>query len=172
MEQDKIHATRSALAGSTPTRRESPARGKTAQSFGEAVAQSSVAVSDSTAASAIREELLRDPRYPIHRIADRFLPYLRVLVEQFHPQRVILFGSYAYGQPDRDSDIDLLIIKDVESSALQEKINIRKAWRKMPRREPLLPFDLILVSPQRHQERLARAAGFYDEIVRKGLVLV
>lgn len=120
----------------------------------------------------IREEVLRDPRYPIHRIADRFLPYLRVLVEQFHPERVILFGSYAYGQPDRDSDVDLLIIKEVGASVLQEKINIRKAWRNMPRREPLLPFDLILVSPQRHQERLAHAAGFYDEIVRKGLVLV
>lgn len=123
-------------------------------------------------APVIREQLLRDSRYPIHRIADRLIPYLRVLVEQFHPQRVILFGSYAYGQPDQDSDVDLIIVTEVAESALQEKIKIRKAWRKMPRREPLLPFDLILVSPQRHQERLARAAGFYDEIVRKGLVLV
>lgn len=120
----------------------------------------------------IREAVLRDPRYPIHRIADRFLPYLRVLVEQFQPERVILFGSYAYGQPDQDSDVDLIIIKEIETTPLRDKLRIRKAWHTMPRREPLLPFDLILVSPERHQERLAHAAGFYDEIVRKGLVLV
>ena len=41
----------------------------------------------------IREDVLRDPRYPVHQIADQLLPYLSVLVEQFHPQQVILFGS-------------------------------------------------------------------------------
>ena len=54
----------------------------------------------------IREDALRDPRYPVHRIADRLLPYLQVLVEQFQPQQVILFGSYAYGNPDENSDVD------------------------------------------------------------------
>ena len=44
--------------------------------------------------ASIREYVLRDPRYPVHRIADRLLPYLKVLVEQFHPEQVILFGSY------------------------------------------------------------------------------
>jgi len=44
---------------------------------------------------AMLEYVLRDPRYPVHQIADQLLPYLRVLVEQFHPQQVILFGSYA-----------------------------------------------------------------------------
>jgi len=38
----------------------------------------------------IREDVLRDPRYPVHRIADRLLPYLKVLVEQFQPEQVIL----------------------------------------------------------------------------------
>ena len=49
-------------------------------------------------ASAIREHILRDARYPVHRIAERLLPYLRLLVEKFHPRQVILFGSYAYAQ--------------------------------------------------------------------------
>ncbi len=120
---------------------------------------------------AIREDVLRDPRYPVHKIADRLLPYLRVLVEQFHPQQVILFGSYAYGQPDEHSDVDLLVVKELEESVLKDKVQIRRAWWRMPRREPLLPFDLILVSPQRHLERLENAGGFYDEIIRKGLML-
>ena len=120
---------------------------------------------------AIREDVLRDPRFPVHKIADKLLPYLRVLVEQFHPQQVILFGSYAYGEPNKHSDVDMLVVKDLAESVLKDKVHIRRAWWKMPRREPLLPFDLILVSPQRHRERLENAGGFYDEIVRKGLTL-
>jgi predicted nucleotidyltransferase len=125
-----------------------------------------------TTAPGIREDVLRDPRYPVHKIADRLLPYLRLLVERFHPRHVILFGSYAYGEPNEHSDVDLLIVKEVEESPLRDKIQIRKAWWSMPRRDPLLPFDLILVSPERHGERLAGAAGFYDEIVRHGLVII
>lgn len=123
-------------------------------------------------ASRIHEEVLRDPRHPVYGIAGRLRPYLRVLVEQFAAQRVILFGSYAYGHPDEHSDVDLLIVKEIEESVLKDKIHIRRAWQKMPRRDPLLPFDLVLVSPERHLERLRNAAGFYDEIVSKGLVLV
>src|SRR5438132_9440714 len=93
---------------------------------------------------AVREDVLRDPRYPVHKIADRLLPYLRVLAEQFEPRAVILFGAYAYGHPTPHSDIDLLIVKDVRKSVLKDKVQIRKAWWNMPRRETLLPFDLIL----------------------------
>ena len=121
---------------------------------------------------AIREDVLRDPRYPVHRIADQLLPYLRVLVEQFRPQQIILFGSYAYGQPDEHSDVDLLIVQEHTLSSLRERIRIRKAWWAMPRLEVLLPFDLIVVSPERHRERLRNSAGFYDTIVERGLALI
>ena len=52
---------------------------------------------------------LHDSRYPVNKIADRLEPYLRVLVQQLHPEKVILFGSYAYGSPNEHSDFDLLI---------------------------------------------------------------
>jgi predicted nucleotidyltransferase len=120
----------------------------------------------------IRDDLLRDPRYPVHRIADQLLPYLRVLVEQFHPAQVILFGSYAYGDPDQHSDIDLLIVNDHVGSSLRERMRIRKAWWDMPRGDILLPFDLIVVSPNRHRERLRQAGGFYDSIVARGIPIV
>ena len=58
----------------------------------------------------INESVLRDPRYPVSAIADALLPYLRVLVDQFSPDEVILFGSYAYGDPRADSDVDLLVV--------------------------------------------------------------
>lgn len=120
----------------------------------------------------IHEDILRDPRYPVSRIADQLLPYLRVLVQQFRPEQVILFGSYAYGHPDRHSDVDLLVVKDGEESSLKGRLQIRDAWWKMPRDQNLLPFDLIVVTPQRHQERLENSAGFYNKIVERGLRLI
>jgi len=123
------------------------------------------------ATPAIREDVLRDPHYPVHQIADRLLPYLRVLVDQFQPQEIILFGSYAYGQPDEHSDVDLLIIKELEQSPLREAVAVRKAWRPVRASVGSLPFDLIVTSPDDHKRRLAHSAGFYDEIVRRGIQL-
>lgn len=119
-----------------------------------------------------REDVLSDPRNSVSRIADQLRPYLTVLTEQFHPEQIILFGSHAYGKPDRHSDIDLLIIMPYSGSALREKIRIREAWRTMPDRGLLPPFDLILVTPEEHKERLKNAAGFYDSIVHNGLPLL
>ena len=121
---------------------------------------------------AIREDVLRDPRYPVHRIADRLLPYLRVLVEEFRPQRVVLFGSYAYGRPDEHSDVDLLVVKDKRESALKEKLRIRKAWEAVHARQGYLSIHLLLESPESHTYRLDHAAGFYDRINARGLVLL
>jgi predicted nucleotidyltransferase len=59
----------------------------------------------------VKENILRDSRYPVHAIADKLLPYLKILVEKFEPEQVVLFGSYAYGRPTANSDVDLLIIK-------------------------------------------------------------
>lgn len=117
----------------------------------------------------LHEEVLRDPNYPVHRIANQLVPYLRVLVENFQPLQVILFGSYAYGDPNEHSDVDLLIIKQLEQSPVREAISMRKAWRSVRATVGPLPFDLIVTSPEDHQHRLLHSAGFYEEIVQRGL---
>lgn len=123
--------------------------------------------------SGIREEVLRDPQFPVHKIADQLLPYLRVLVEQFHPEQIILFGSHAYGDPDRHSDVDLLVVKPLNDSRLQDKISIRAAWWPILVDSPLpLSFDLLLVSPEEHAERRETRSAYYQEIVQKGLRLM
>jgi len=119
----------------------------------------------------IREDILRDPRYPVHRIADRLLPYLRVLVEQFQPEQVILFGSYAHGNPDEHSDVDLLVVKNMGKSSVSERRDILKAWRPIRWSTKSLPFELLLVSPTEHEQRLATGGGFYASITRDGLLL-
>ena len=121
-------------------------------------------------ATTVREQVLNDPRYPVSKIAARLRPYLQVLADQFKPEKVILFGSYAHGEPDEHSDVDLLIIsRDTETTPLKQRIKIRQAWWKMPRAESLLPFDLVVVSPAEHELRLAHAAGFYNTIAQDGL---
>lgn len=126
-----------------------------------------------TAASqAIREEVLRDPRHPVHKIADRLLPYLRVLVEQFDPEQVILFGSHAYGNPDEHSDVDLLVIKKLRESPIAEATAIRRAFRPLRRSGYNIPLDIMVRDSEDLQERLALGAAFHTEVIQKGLRLV
>jgi len=40
--------------------------------------------------------------------------------ENFDPDKIILFGSYAYGNPSKESDIDLLIIKDIPNDQIRQ----------------------------------------------------
>jgi hypothetical protein len=122
-------------------------------------------------APGIREDILQDSRYPVHRIADRLRPYLQVLMEQFHPRQVILFGSYACGQPDAHSDVDLIIVKELQQSPVRELVAILKAWRPIRWRGESLPFELLLETPAHHERRAAQAGSFYAEAVRTGLRL-
>ena len=119
----------------------------------------------------LREDVLRDPRYPVHRIADQLLPYLQVLVEQFAPEQVILFGSYAYGDPRRDSDIDLMVVKPIQESRVKDKVAIRRAWWPLLVGRSPLPFDLLLKTPQEFAALCRQTSAYHAEILRNGLRL-
>jgi len=84
------------------------------------------------------------------------------VIRQFRPQEVILFGSYAYGIPTRDSDVDLLVVMEHEKSALKAALDIRLTC---PRQFPL---DLIVRSPAYLRDRLAHHDSFHCEIFEKG----
>lgn len=117
----------------------------------------------------IREEVLRDRRYPVHTIADQLLPYLQVLVGQFRPDQIILFGSHAYGEPTSDSDVDLLIVKSIQEGRVKDKVAIRRAWWPLLVGRFPLSFDLLLVTPQEFAAICPQVRGYYSEILRKGL---
>jgi uncharacterized protein len=120
----------------------------------------------------IGSEAIRDSRYPVHRIADKLLPYLRILVEKFQPEQVILFGSYAYGNPTEDSDIDLLVIKSVKTSSRAEATAIRKALQPLRREGANLPLDILVRDPQDLAKRLREGADFHSDIYTHGVRLV
>jgi uncharacterized protein len=120
----------------------------------------------------IRLDVLRDRRFPVHGIADRLLPFLRVLVEQFQPEQVVLFGSYASGRPGEDSDVDLLVVKPIKESRLKDKLAIRRAWWPLLRAGHKMSFDLLLVDPAENRRRAESAGSFHRDILEQGLRLV
>lgn len=61
------------------------------------------------------------------------------VVDNYHPDKIILFGSYAYGNPTKDSDIDLLIVKDDDLPKIERNRKVRKYLRDL-----LIPVDVIV----------------------------
>jgi predicted nucleotidyltransferase len=65
------------------------------------------------------------------------------LLKPLDPDRVILFGSYAYGTPNEDSDIDLLLVKNLEIEKAREyRVSARKKLRELIRKHNI-GFDII-----------------------------
>lgn len=99
----------------------------------------------------------RFPRAAIRRYVDR-------MVERFRPDKVILFGSHAYGQPHPDSDVDLLVVmpaKNEVNQALRIRLTVPAPFA----------MDLIVRTPETLARRLAWNDWFLREIVEKGVVL-
>jgi predicted nucleotidyltransferase len=90
------------------------------------------------------------------------------LIESYQPQRIILFGSMAYGEPRDDSDIDLLVVKETAESPLERRLRVRRLVAD-PRRR--IPFSPLVLTPDELARRLAAGDAFYQEIVRRGKVL-
>lgn len=119
--------------------------------------------------SCIREHVLEDRKFPLHRIAGKLRPFLRVLQDQFHPERVVVFGSYAYGSPDKDSDVDILVIKPIEQSRLKDKIAIRSAWWPLLRSSAPISFDLMLAEPKECESGATDVQSYLGKILEKGI---
>lgn len=93
----------------------------------------------------------------IRRLADE-------IAEKFHPEKIILFGSYAYGEPNEDSDVDLLVVMPA-ANMINQSVRIRRLTS-----HPF-PLDLIVRTPTYLQKRLVLGDWFLREIVGKGKVL-
>jgi uncharacterized protein len=97
-------------------------------------------------------------RKDIHRFVDQ-------VVRQFHPAKVILFGSYAYGHPSDDSDVDLMVVMRHRGPSAKTATRIRLAC---PR---TFPMDLLVRTPAELNRRLRMGDSFLREVTSKGIVL-
>jgi uncharacterized protein len=90
--------------------------------------------------------------------------YARAIAERFQPDKIILFGSYAYGTPHEDSDVDLLVIMPAwneHSQAYKIRLALTAPF----------PMDLLVRNPKEVKWRLEEGESFLTEITSKGKIL-
>lgn len=90
------------------------------------------------------------------------------IISEYKPKRVILFGSYAYGVPTEDSDIDLLIIKDTDERPIDRWVKVKKILRSL---KSMFPISPLIYTEKEIKERMAIKDFFLQEILEKGKVL-
>ena len=84
------------------------------------------------------------------------------IVRRFHPERIVLFGSYAYGTPTEDSDVDLLVIMPLPSKSRGRASDIRLLL------DVAFPLDIVVCDPDYLQKRIEMNDYFLREITQKG----
>jgi uncharacterized protein len=89
----------------------------------------------------------------------------RRIGREFSPRKVILFGSYAYGTPTEDSDVDLLIVMPFTGVPEYKSTEVLLKVR------PPFPADILVRTPAAVRKRLSMGDGFMQEILERGKVL-
>jgi len=105
------------------------------------------------------------------------LNYIPLIVEKLkstHPEKIILFGSYAYGEPNEDSDIDILVITGEEkipknfSEKSQVYLRVSKSISEIKKE---FPIDLIVHTKMMHEKFIELDSVFSRELLQKGRIL-
>ena len=92
---------------------------------------------------------------------------MRKIVDEFDPEKVILFGSYAYGKPNIDSDVDMLVVMESEERPAPRTSRVIGAlWG-----VKTFSMYLLVRTPAEIAHRLAIGDFFIEEIIGMGKVL-
>ncbi len=90
------------------------------------------------------------------------------LKNEYKPLKIILFGSYAYGNPKEDSDIDLLILKNTDKRRVDRFVWVKRIIYNPNYKIPVSP---LVYTPNELEERLRMGDDFIKEIIQKGVIL-
>ena len=88
------------------------------------------------------------------------------IISGVHPDKIILFGFYAYGNPTKDSDLDLLVIMPSKEPMHSRVTRIRKFVQDIH-----IPKDIIVYTPQEVEKWKDASVAFITSIMRKGKVI-
>lgn len=88
------------------------------------------------------------------------------IVQEYKPERIILFGSYAWGKPHADSDVDLLVVKETRQSTFRVAQEIDASI--FPRD---FAMDFIVYTPSRLMKRFRLGDPFIKKILTEGITL-
>lgn len=92
--------------------------------------------------------------------------YADAIAREFRPQKIILFGSHAYGRPTADSDVDLMVVmpKRRRSRRTATEIRMRLGYAGFP-------LDLLVWTPERLREWSQAGDSFARDVLERGQVL-
>lgn len=107
-------------------------------------------------------------QYPVPIRLDLLQRMAQEIAATFNPEKIILFGSHAWGKPHRDSDVDLLVMTDALGPLRPAQ---RRRIVKAVCQPPLVPMDVLVNTPEEVRQRIAMGDLFFDKILNKGKVL-
>jgi predicted nucleotidyltransferase len=87
------------------------------------------------------------------------------IAQHFNPRQIILFGSYARGEPRPESDVDLLIIMETPMREAQQALEIRQFLKS------LFGLDLLVYSAEKIEQRIALGDSFLKDIFSEGITV-
>jgi len=97
---------------------------------------------------------------------DKISEIVNKIAYGYNPDKIILFGSYASGNQNEDSDLDLFVIKDSDLPRPQRTVQVRKMLY-----GSMVPIDLIIYTPKEIEESKGNKQGFVFEVLHTGKTL-
>ena len=97
---------------------------------------------------------------------DKISEIVGKIASGYNPEKIILFGSYANGNPDENSDLDLFIIKETNLSRPERTVQVRKMLY-----GARIPIDLIVYTPKEIEESRDNIFSFVHEVLNTGKTL-
>lgn len=91
---------------------------------------------------------------------------VRRIVRALRPEKIILFGSYAYGNPTPDSDVDLLVVMNTRAPRKERFLAVSRLLRPRP-----FAVDILVKTPQEIRMAIKSGNFFIEEIYTQGKVL-
>ena len=105
--------------------------------------------------------MTKDPQ-----VQSAILEMVRRIVEKFHPEKIILFGSHARGDAGPDSDVDLLVVLQVEGSKRELRVNIRVAIEDIA-----LSKDILVATPDEVLRKSRQVGSVLRSAIKEGEAL-
>jgi len=106
--------------------------------------------------------------------SDRIIKKILLALQGANIRKIVLFGSFAYGNPGPDSDVDLLVVTDDSfiPQSFREKIELKvQISRLLDQVRNDVPVDLIVHTAPMHQKFIELNSSFKKEIMTRGRVI-